>query len=202
MTSISVAVEGDSDEALARKLLSMFDFTISVVYVQKGKDRLDSKLNAFNHAAEHAPWFILRDLDQDGECAPDLIQLLLPQRASRMCFRVAVHAAESWLLADRKRLSQFIGVPLNKVSVTPDQLENPKQELVNLARKSRKKQIREDMVPTTNSSATVGPAYVSRIIEFVHAHWNPRDGAKTSESLKKCLVALDKLKSVVKAAAS
>jgi len=37
--SISVAVEGDSDEALARKLLNMFDFTVGVVYVQKGKDR-------------------------------------------------------------------------------------------------------------------------------------------------------------------
>jgi hypothetical protein len=136
--TISVAVEGDSDEALARKLLGLFDFTAAVVYVQKGKDRLDSKLGAFNHAADYAPWFILRDLDQDAECASELIQNLMPQRASQMCFRIAVRAAEAWLLADRKRLSQFIGVPLSKLSVTPDRLENPKQELVNLARKSRK----------------------------------------------------------------
>lgn len=191
---ISVAVEGDSDEALARKLLNVCDFAIAAVYVQRGKDRLDGKLVAFNRAADHAPWFVLRDLDQNASCAPELIQQLLPECASQMCFRIAVRAAEAWLLADRKRLSQFIGVPLNKVTVKPDELANPKLELVNLARKSRKKQIREDMVPSTNSSASVGPAYVSRIIEFAHVHWDPREGAKTSASLEKCMAALDKLK--------
>ena len=43
--SISVAVEGDSDDALARKLLEYLGFQVGSVYIQKGKSRLDQKLN-------------------------------------------------------------------------------------------------------------------------------------------------------------
>ncbi len=191
--SISVTVEGNSDEALARKLLELAEFTVSYVYVQGGKDRLDEKLRAFNHAAKFTPWFVLRDLDQDAPCAPDLVKELLPDRAVNMCFRIPVRTAESWLLADRKNISQFLGVPMSKIGANPDDLDDPKTVLINLARKSKSKQIREDIVPPTNAVARVGPAYVSRIIEFSNEYWDPRKASKNSKSLAKCLLALEKL---------
>ncbi|MBI2806712.1 MAG: hypothetical protein HYX68_17170 [Planctomycetes bacterium] len=69
---VNVAVEGNSDEALARALLRECELPTGVVYVQKGKDNLDKKLKAFNQAANHAPWLVLRDLDRDAACAPEL----------------------------------------------------------------------------------------------------------------------------------
>jgi hypothetical protein len=192
--SISVAVEGDSDEVLARKLADLAGFNVGNVYVQRGKNRLDQKLVAFNNAAQYAPWFILRDLDEDAGCAPELVRTLLPTCAATMCFRISVRAAEAWFLADRKSISQFLGVPLNKITVGPDTLTHPKTEIANLARKSRKKQIRDDMTPGPNGTANVGPAYVTRLIEFASDLWNPHEAANHSQSLATCIAALERLK--------
>ena len=192
--SISVAVEGDSDEALARKLLDQSGLTVGPVYVQRGKDRLDQKLSAFNYAAKYTSWFVLRDLDHDANCAPELLPKLLPISEAGMCFRLSVRSAESWLLADRKNISQFLGIPPNKVTLCPDELDDPKTELVNLARKSRKKPIRQDMVPATNATTRIGPAYVTRLVEFATTLWNPQQAASHSPSLAKCIAALSKFK--------
>ena len=190
---IRVAVEGSSDEALARTLLEEIGFSVDFVYVQQGKNRLDQKRSAFNHAAENAPWLILRDMDHDADCAPELIRELMPAPSAKMCFRIAVHTAEAWLLADRKNISRFLGVPLNKLMTQPDTLDNPKIELVNLARRSNKKNIRADMVPAKNATTTVGPAYVSRLVEFATDFWDPTNAASHSLSLQKCVDALHQL---------
>jgi len=83
-----------------------------------------------------------------------------------MCLRLAVHAAESWLLADSARLAAFLGVSAARLPGDPDRLPDPKGTIVDLARHSRKPDVREDMVPRLGSSARVGPGYASRIMEF------------------------------------
>jgi hypothetical protein len=191
--SVRVAVEGDSDAVLARTLLEHVGLGVETVYVQNGKQRLDRKLTAFNEAAEHAAWLVIRDLDHDANCAPELVQKLLPARSAKMCLRIAIRAAEAWLLADRANISQYRSVPASKIPLQPDTLRNPKIELVNIARKSRKKYIREDMVPARGATTQVGPGYVARLIAFTSAEWNPRKAAKNSDSLRRCIKALERL---------
>jgi hypothetical protein len=60
---------------------------------------------------------------------------------------VAVREVEAWLLSDRANLVRFLSVPVSHVSRTPELLDNPKSAMVELARRSRRRDIREDMVP-------------------------------------------------------
>jgi hypothetical protein len=111
-----------------------------------------------------------------------------------MCLRVAVRAVEAWLLADAERLATFLYIPRHRVPTLPDAEADPKATLVRLARRSRSRLIRRDMVPRMGSSARVGPGYAGRIVEFVTATasrgWRPAVAAEHSDSLRRCLDAL------------
>jgi hypothetical protein len=113
-----------------------------------------------------------------------------------MCFRIAVREVEAWLLADQERLSTFLKVATARVPSEPEAEHDPKRAMVDIARKSRKREIREDMVPRPGSGRTVGPAYASRLIEFVShptTGWRPDIAAKRSDSLRRCLACMRKL---------
>src|SRR6266852_4425099 len=122
---------------------------MGTIYGLRGKSWLDQRLNAYNRAAQHRQWFALRDLNGDAACAPSLMAEILRERSRGMCLRIAVRAIESWLLADRQRMAHFLRVPIARISGDPDGVDNPKLEVVNLARRSRKRDIRVDMVPRT-----------------------------------------------------
>ncbi len=66
-------------------------------------------------------------------------------------FLLWVRHVEAWLLADRERISAFLGVGTVKVPRDPETLEDPTRTLVDLARQSRRRDIREDMVPRPGS---------------------------------------------------
>jgi hypothetical protein len=129
---------------------------------------------------------VLVDLDHDADCAPILRDSWLPAPSRFMCFRVAVREVEAWLLADRQRIARFLGVALAKVPHTPDLIDDPKGAMVNLARRSRRKEIREDMVPLPGSGRPEGPAYASRLIEFSSTLWRPGIAERQSDSLRRC----------------
>ena len=187
---IMAAVEGLVDEAVIRRLAEYVGVQVGQVYGKNGKDHLRQRIGAYNNAARISPWIVLVDLNHEAECAPPLRDAWLHQPAPTMCFRVAVREVESWLLADRGRLARFLRVPISRVPTTPEAIEDPKRALVELAARSRRRDIREDMVPRPGSGRTVGPAYASRLIEFVGTHWNPEVAAGSSDSLRRCLVRL------------
>jgi hypothetical protein len=113
-----------------------------------------------------------------------------------MCFRVAVREVESWLLADKHRFSAFFSLPLAAVPDDPDALLDPKAALLTAIARSRRNSIRADMLPRHSSGRRVGPAYVSRLIEFTSDRergWRPDVAAERSESLARCLSRLDAL---------
>lgn len=190
---ILVAVEGAADEPVARKLLQEAGLETSVVFTTRGKDSLDRSLKKYNEAAATSPWLVLRDLDQDAPCAGDFVRKILPRPSRGMRFRLAVRAIEAWLIADRAQMSKYLAVPLAKLPEQPEQLFDPKLELVNLARKSRRREIIQDMVPEQGLSSKVGPAYVSRLIEFAQDYWRPTEAAGRSRSLEKCRKAVSTL---------
>ncbi|WP_434385521.1 hypothetical protein [Melittangium boletus] len=190
MMPISVVVEGPTDTALVQKLLVHLGLPLGTVYEAGGKSKLDKRLKGFNNAARSAPWFVLRDLDQDEPCAPELIKRLLKSPAKHMRLRIAVHQGESWLLADTEQIARFLDVPETSVPRIPDDLPNAKQALINLARKSRSRSIRDAIVPREGSTAPVGREYTSRIAEFAQQLWRPGFAAKRSDSLSRCINAL------------
>lgn len=187
---ISVAVEGKTDVPVVKRLLDLAGLEMGAVHGQQGKALLDQRLPGYNNAARHAPWLVVRDLDRDAACAPELVAGLLPNPGRWMVFRIAVRAMEAWLLADAERLSQFMRVALSRIPLDPDSVIDPKGEMVRLARASRLRAIREDMVPADGTSATVGPAYSARVIEFARGPWRPDVAVGKSRSLAGCARAL------------
>ncbi|MDH5669676.1 MAG: DUF4276 family protein [Nitrospira sp.] len=190
---VSAAVEGDVDEAVVRKLIEHVGAIPGTVYGKLGKASLRAKIAGYNNAARHAPWIVLVDLDHDYECAPPFLNTWLPNPSPFLCFRVAVREVEAWLLADARHLADFLRVPRSTVPAHPEELTNPKVALVNLARSSRNKAIQENMVPRQESGRQVGPAYSSRLIEFIRSSWQPNLATQRSESLRRALICLRRL---------
>jgi hypothetical protein len=189
----SAAVEGVTDEAVLRRLVEIAGGTIGTVYGKKGKDFLHRKIAGFNSAARFSPWIVLIDLNAEAECAPALIESWLPNPAEKMCLRIAVHKIESWLLADRVNLAKFLKVSPSMLPQSPDMEQDPKKKLVGLACQSKSKDIRRDICPTLDSGRKVGPAYVSRLMEFVSIRWQPNDAADYSPSLNSCILAVNNI---------
>lgn len=75
---VTMATEGTVDTAIARRILGDLGLESGAVHGEKGKNWLDRNLRGYNNAARFAPWLVLRDLDRDAECAPELLASLLP----------------------------------------------------------------------------------------------------------------------------
>lgn len=196
MIVISAAVEGSVDEVLVKRLISEAGGIPGEVYGKNGKLPLRARINAYNSAARYRPWVVLVDLNHEADCAPDLCRAWLPTKSPKLCFRVAVREVEAWLLADREHIAAFLSIALSRVPINPESQENPKQVMVHLAARSRRRNIREDMVPRPGSGRQVGPAYTSRLIEFIGASqggWRPDVASRYSQSLQGCIGCLRRL---------
>ena len=162
-TIISAAVEGDVDEAVVRRLVAHAGGQTGDVYGKNGKPALRRRIDGYNNAARYTPWVVLVDLDNDADCAPSIREEWVPAPAPNLCFRIAVREVEAWLMADVQTLARYLSVGLSRISADPETLERPKDAMVDLARRSRRNDIRKDMVPRQKSGRRVGPAYASRL---------------------------------------
>ena len=193
---ISGAVEGFLDEAILKRLIIYAGARPGPVYGKKGKPHLLGKIGGYNQAAQFAPWAVLVDLDQDAACPPPMRGLWLPQPARNMCFRIVVREIEAWLFADRERLARFLAVSKNLIPTDPEAIVSPKEALAQLAQRSRRRDIREDIAPRPGSGRPVGPSYSSRLIQFVQDAqwgWRPEIATQSSASLTRCLHCLGRL---------
>lgn len=166
--------------------------------VMRGHDAIRSKCDAFlNMARSGSHTFILTDLDA-AECACSLIRdwFDIPQGdpvdlPSQCIFRVAVREAESWILADHEAWAEYIGIPAANFSMHPDQLDNPKDHLLNIIRRKGTKKIHREMLP--KGSAHIGPRYNEVLCDFVERAWTPERAAEKSPSLDRAFKALMKV---------
>jgi len=179
-------VEGTLDEVVVRKLLDTSALEPAAFYLES-LPAFKTRLKAFNQAARHMSWFALCDLDDD-DCAPGRARDFLPDPASGMCFRVAVRAVETWLLADRACIARYLRISSDLIDPDPERLPAPKSHLVSLARRSRSRSIREGLVPAEGDSRTVGPEYTLLMSEFARERWNPVRAVTRSPSLRRALV--------------
>jgi hypothetical protein len=189
---LTAAAEGAVDGVVLRRVMQSAGAALATIYDTRGVSNLVRRLPGFNAAAEYAPWIVLMDLDR-ANCAPELITKLLPTPSSQMRFRIAVRTVEAWLLGDSERFATFFSVPKSKLPLDPEAIADPKQAVVNLANHSKRRAIREDLLPVPGSGRRVGPGYEARMIEFVidPNGWRPEVAATRSDSLLRCIEALD-----------
>jgi len=96
-------------------------------------------------------------------------------------------------MADAETLASFLSVARSRLAADPERLLEPKTEMVNLARHSRRREIREDMVPRERSGRQVGLAYAARLMEYVETKWRPEVAAQGAESLRRAIACLRQL---------
>lgn len=184
------------DEAVVGRLAEHTGFELAGVYGRKGRPHLLGRLTSYNEAGRRFPWLVLADLDSDA-CAPQVLAAWLPAAAPLMRCRIAVREIEAWILGDRENLASFLSVPLATVPTEPESIPDPKQAMVNLARRSRSASIRRRMVPPEGTRGVTGPAYTATLIEFVRGDtstWRPDVAAQRVDSLARAIRALEDLR--------
>ncbi len=193
--SIHLAVEDDLSEIVLRRLLRErpLPYAIDKVFMKGGFGYLKRNSAAFNNMAKASPVILLTDLDR-RPCAPEMIADWLNQpKQPDFLFRVAVREVEAWLLACDEALRKFLATRTVRSFPNPEELNDPKMELLNLAERSTKRDIRDAIARRdTNGVLRQGPAYTSTLSGFVDQHWMPQHAASRCRSLERMLLALDR----------
>lgn len=192
MIPVRFAVEGWTDVPVARRLIEVAGREPMGRYVvAHGKAPLNARIPAILRSAGSLDWLVLRDLDHDAPCASALVERFLPsRRPRRLQLRVAVRAMESWLLADHLGFAEEFVILPNYLPARPDNLDDPKQHVVDLCRRSQSKGVRAAMTPDPGSGRRTGEEYATRIGTFARQRWDPVRAAERSPSLSRTLVAL------------
>lgn len=161
-------------------------FHVSNSYSEGGFGYIKNNIRGFNDAAKGCPFFVLTDLD-NTDCAPTLIRNWLGEPLHQnLIFRVAVREVEAWLLADIEGFSKYTGISKANFSNAPDEIQDPKTEMMRLIKRCRKRHVREDILPK-DQYAKVGPNYNERLMEFVNKYWSINRAAKRSDSLRRAM---------------
>lgn len=187
-----VVVEGALEVPASLKLLAAAGAGTEGLHpIDKGGCvRFWQDAHRYNRAATSlGPVLGLADLEA-FPCPSGLIakHLRMP-RDSDFVLRIAERMLESWFLADDS-LADFFHIPGSLLPRNPEAETNPKQTLVNLARRSRSARLRSDLVPDEGSSGIVGKGYTPKMTEFIENHWQPNRAQYRSESLRRALAAI------------
>jgi hypothetical protein len=190
---ISIVYEDQLSEAVLCRLLEYS--RQKVVIHQKipgnGCDYIKKRIPSYLAASRIIPFVILLDSDKE-DCAKRMLDELAPAKSRHNGFllRIAVREVESWLLADHQGIGEFLGISPTSIERQPETLHDAKEYLINLARRSRKRDLLEGIVPQVGTSAKQGPRYNQALQPFVRNIWNVSAGAKRSESLYRALQAI------------
>lgn len=196
MSRILVVGEDALCCALGEKLVTdcLPDWQLSARPIDtKGITKLIPALARYQEQAQHVQP-VLCIADTDRKCAVELLAAWLPRpRPEHLLLRLAVTEAESWLLADRGGFATAFQVPLNKLPQNPDEVDDPKRTLLTLARRSKQRLIRDEVVSAIDPSKQ-GSGYNTHLRHFVLNHWDAHRAAQTSQSLARAMSRLAELK--------
>ena len=135
-------------------------------------------------------------LDKPEDCAANRVGSLVGRLtiAPQLLIRIAVTEIESWILADRRGISGWLGIAANIVPVNSESLHDPKRTMVELASRSRSRAVREAIAPgAVRGTGRTGPGYNNVLGEFVTQHWNPETARLNAPSLDRAIVRIAEL---------
>lgn len=189
MIGVYIATEDPLSEAVAERLIQEENqgMQISVSMGRKGNGYLHKNFASFNKLARSCPVMLFTDLDR-MECPLALIEDWRGKSVlqENMLFRVVVRETEAWLLADRKGFAEFSGIPVDRISLQPELLDDPKKFLLDLVRRySRKRAFKADILPERGSTAKVGLRYNQTLCRFVQETWSIDKASLVAESLNR-----------------
>ena len=191
--SINLVYEDTLSGAVLRKLLSNSgrNYLEGYSYLSAGYGWIKKKVGGLNSAARGMPYLILTDLDR-YECPPALLEDWgIEKRHPNLLFSIAVREVEAWILACRGAFAKYLSVNEQLIPRNVDGISDPKSLLISIARRSRKKNVRTDIVPQQGSTAKVGPDYNGSLIYFVEKFWDPNVAKGLSPSLRRTVELLD-----------
>lgn len=193
MIPVAVASEDALSEAIALRLVSEVSLSHYVTHRlrKRGSGYLRSKIKSWCEMARHQLMLVLTDLDET-ECAPLLRSRWRGGRIEPpgLLLRVAVREVESWALADHEALRVLVG-RRGRLPSVPDQLDDPKQFLLALARLAPKA-VRQDLTRDIGDGRIgQGLGYNARLVPWVWQTWQPERAAQRSPSLARTRIRLD-----------
>lgn len=125
--------------------------------------------------------------DTDRKCPVELLKEWLPHGSvPSFLFRLAVSEAESWLLSDRESFAEFLGIPVRNLPADPDNLPDAKREVLRLARLSRNREVRNEVVSMLDPNKQ-GAGYNLHLCDFVQRRWKAVHASHRSRSLSKAV---------------
>jgi hypothetical protein len=190
MHYVQAVVEDVLQETVLRKLIATYrkDIRLIGVSVMRGNSYIREKIRGFNEASVYLPHIIIIDLDSIP-CAPQLLADWVNFNLHpNLLFRIAEKEIEAWILADRIEIASYLGVPASKIPYDTVLLPNPKEFIINLARRSRKREIK-DIVP--QGTASQGPGYNAILQNFIMHYWDAERAANKNRSLKRTIERLN-----------
>ncbi len=149
----------------------------------RGHGRLKKNVESYQNMGRWGmPVLMLTDLDA-CECPPALKRTwLMEDTSTDFLFRICVREVEAWLFGHRSAIAELLRIPMSQISSSPEQLADPKAELIRLAQGSPAK-IRKAMTPSGTSS--IGPGYNELLEAFIRESWMPEVAAESCPSLEK-----------------
>lgn len=196
MTPIALATEDELSEEIGKRLVAETGNRLRVhqVFRKQGFGYLKSNLQKFREVSSQMPLILLTDLDR-AACAPSLLKDWLKGQVlpPHFLFRVAVRETESWLLADREAVAAFLGLAIKLLPEAPDALPDTKVELLKLVRRSKKRDLKQDLLPKSGSTAPIGLGYNTVLGDFIRAQWSGERAAHHSPSLAQARIRIKAL---------
>lgn len=201
MAEFYIATEDRLSETLAEHIIIA---TGHVVAAKIPKDR--RRHGGFGYLKTRLPDFIaschgglsfllLTDLDTKT-CPPDLLAdwLGATKKPDSLLLRVAVREVEAWVLADRSRFASWLGIAETEVPVDPESCRNPKSNLLKLAAKSKKRDLKEGLLPKKGAPSPVGLEYNDLLCNFLKTDWRLEVALRSAPSLERAILRLQEYK--------
>lgn len=192
MTAPPVYLVGEDDlcAALARSLVvqSGKPARIEQCEVAGGFGPFQARVEVMNKVAQRVmPVLMIADADQ-AACPVTQVKEWLPQRHSdRLALRLAVREAEAWALADHEGFAEFAQLSAAKLPPAPETLQNPKQVLLKLIERCKRRELREEMLPGKRDRSPVGLGYNIHLKDFVSHYWQAERAALRAPSLARAI---------------
>jgi hypothetical protein len=190
--SVDIFIVGEDQlcAALAQALVLQSGKAVKIqnIIVANGCGPFKSMIEKMNNVARNVmPVLMIADADQ-APCVVAQRNAWIPGNpAPKFSLRLAVREAEAWILADHEGLSEFANFSAALMDRAPDILHDPKQELLRLIRKSKRRELREEMLPRKGAKNLVGLGYNLHLTQFVREHWNAERASHRSPSLARSI---------------
>lgn len=196
MSDISFATEDVLSEVVLTKVIDSLDgFRIVNKLGRTGCGDIEKNINKYNNLANIHNVIIMLDLDMklSEETYIETMISKIKNKSEKLFFSVPVREVESWLLADREGFSSFLNISIAKMDTYPEELLDPKEKIIYLARTCKNRVAKSGIPPKPGIAAKMGISYNSILRAFVEDNWSIERAKVNSPSLRKTLSILENI---------